>query len=56
MRAVNMEARRQAIGVITKLAKFTLTEGPPDVNFDRCWDRKYTKEERAVRIAESSMP
>ena len=56
MRAVNIEARRQAIGVITKLAKFALSEGPPDVNFDRCWDRKYTREERTVRKTESRMP
>ena len=30
IRVVNMEARRQAVGVITKVAKLTLNEGPPD--------------------------
>ena len=62
MSAVNMEARRQAVGVITKVAKLALNEGPPDpgpgsiVDFDRCCDRKYTREERTVRRTESRMP
>jgi len=30
IRAVNMEARRQAVGVITKVMKLTLNKGPPD--------------------------
>ena len=62
IRAVNMEARRQAVGVITKVAKLTLNEGPPDprldtiAGFDRCCDRKYTREERMVRMTEIRMP
>jgi len=62
MRAVNMEARRQAMGVITKVAKLTLNGGPPDprpdsiLDFDCCSDRKYTKEEMRVRTMESRMP
>jgi len=60
--AVNMDARRQAPGVITKVAKLALKEGPPDtrpdnvVDFDRCCDRKYTREEKVVRMMESRMP
>jgi len=62
MKAVNMEARRHAIGVITNVAKLALNEGPPDprpdgiVDFDRCCDRKYTREERTVRTTESRTP
>ena len=60
--AVNMEARRQAIGDIAKVAKVALNEGPPDprpdsiADFDRCCDRKYTREERTVRMMESRIP
>jgi hypothetical protein len=59
--AVNVDARRQAMGVITKVAKLTLNEGPPDsgpestVDFVRCWDRKYTRDERMVRMTENMM-
>jgi len=62
IKAVNMEARRQAVGVITKVAKLALNEGPPGpepgsiMDFDRCCDRKYTREERTVRMAERRMP
>ena len=57
-----MEARRQAVGVITKVAKLALNAGPPEpepdsiVDFDRCCERKYTREERTVRMTESMMP
>jgi len=57
--AVNIEARRHAIGVITKVAKVALNETPPGpdgvVDFDRCWNRKYTREERTVRMTERRM-
>lgn len=55
MSAVNMEARRQVMGAIMKVAKLALKEGPP-VDFDRRCDRKYTREERMVRMTESRMP
>ena len=57
-----MEARRHATGVITKFAKLALDKGPADprpcrvVDFDRCCDRKYTREERTVRMTERRMP
>lgn len=59
MMAVNMEARRHAIGAITKVAKWALNEGPSGpslVDFESCCDRKYTREERTVRRMESRMP
>lgn len=60
--AANMEARRQAIGAIAKVAKLALGEVPPDprsdivVDFDRCWDRKYTTDEMTVKMTERKMP
>lgn len=58
--AINIEARRQAIGDIAKVAKVALNEGPPDPRpdsiFDRCCDWKYTREERTVKMMESRMP
>jgi len=60
--AVNMVVRRQAIGDIANVAKLTLSEGAADsrpgeiVDFDRCCDRKYTREEMTVRVMERRMP
>jgi len=59
-RAVNAEAKKQAVGVTTKAAKVTLNEDPLDpdsiVDFDRFCDRKYTREERTVRMKKRRMP
>jgi len=59
--AVNMEARRQAIGDIANVAKLALREGAAGsrlgemVDFNRRWDRKYTREEMTVRVMERRM-
>jgi len=59
--AVNMEARRQAIGDIANVAKLALREGDAGsrlgemVDFNRRWDRKYTREEMTVRVMERRM-
>ena len=59
---MNVDARKQAVGVTTKVARLTLNEGPLDpgpdsiVDFDRFCDRKYTREERTVRMTERKIP
>ena len=59
---MNVDARRQAVGVTTNVARLTLNEGPLDpgpesiVDFDRFCDRKYTREERTVRMTDRRIP